>query len=91
MSEDLIRLVQNLGRPPSQRTPSWSMPRSVRACRMRMPSKSDPTTPVIATRAPRARSMVATLLAPPSRSSRRSAWNRMTGASWLMRSASPQT
>ena len=32
-----------------------------------------------------------TLLAPPRRSSRRSARNRITGASWLMRSASPQT
>ena len=80
-----------MGRSESTNTVSGSIPCSINMLRNCSPLESLPTTPAICTFAPIALSMVATLLAPPRRSSLRSALSRITGASWLMRSASPQT
>ena len=94
MSAELIDLVQRLGQPRVLVVGDVMLDRYVWGDAERISQEA----PVILLHADRkeerlggASSMVATLLAPPRRSSRRSACSRTTGASWLMRSASPQT
>ena len=83
----MYRSFRVVGRSSSSTTHRSSIPCSRSIRRTKPASKSRPTPPISRTSAPRARSIVATLAAPPSRCSRWSARNRGTGASWLIRSA----
>lgn len=85
------RILTVVGRDSSISSVEQSTPALMSDACNSSPSLSRPTTPAIVTSASRPRIMFATLAAPPSRTSSDSCRSRMTGASWLTRSASPQT